>query len=413
MPETCNSRHFSWLVKSCFPYPNINPHQPQPHSPSSTAANYRQRSRTTTTASSLPDDVILECLSRVPATSLPAVSLVCRRWSRILNSAAFTFLRRRLGLLRPTIFAVSDSPLLAASHRLGDGGQEGGEDKWKLTAFPACCDAVLAHSRVVAVGRRIYVLGRNVVLRYDTWTGTVSERAPMLFARKKFASAEIAGKIYVAGGSSGTAAVEVYDPATDRWRVVTEAPRKRYGCIGASVDGVFYVIGGLKIGCTWDAAPRSQDALVYARSMDIYDAGEGAWLRSRIVPGGGCVVAACAAAGRVYVLASHALELTVWRFDGRRKGASFGEWSRIRSPPLPPQVRLDSSVRFSCVGVGDKVVLVQVLGCIDDLLRRSGRTVRGLREGLVLVYDTTGEEWKRGADLPEVIRRAACVCVEC
>jgi hypothetical protein len=39
--------------------------------------------------------------------------------------------------------------------------------------------------------------------------------------------------------------------------------------------------------------------------------------------------------------------------------------------------------------------------------------LRGLREGLVLVYDSVAGEWSRGPDLPEVIRRAACVCVEC
>ena len=162
--------------------------------------------------------------------------------------------------------------------------------------------------------------------------------------------------------------------------------------------------------------------------MDLYDVEARVWLRSRAVPGGGCVVAACSAAGHVFVLASHAVELSFWKFDARRKktttqnnnnsstavtNAGFGEWCRLKSPPLPAQVRLDSTVRFSCVGVENIVVLVQVTGCIDDLLRRSGRSLRGLRDGLVLVYNSVGGEWSRGADLPEVIRRAACVCVEC
>ena len=55
------------------------------------------------------------------------------------------------------------------------------------------------------------------------------------------------------------------------------------------------------------------------------------------------------------------------------------------------------------------MVLVQVKGCIDDLLQRSGRSLRGLREGLVLVYDSIGGVWSRGPDLPEVIRRAAWI----
>ncbi|EYU46145.1 hypothetical protein MIMGU_mgv1a0183231mg, partial [Erythranthe guttata] len=195
-----------------------------------------------------------------------------------------------------------------------------------------------------------------------------------------------------AGGYARSSAVEEYDPDENAWRVVTEAPRRRYGCIGASADGA---------------------AHVYASSMDLYDVAARGWLRSRAVPGGGCVVAACAAGGDVYILSSHAVEISFWKFNASRKGGSFGDWSRIKSPPVPAQVRLDNTVRFSCVGVGGKVVLVQVVGCIDDLLRRSGRTERGVKEGLVLVYDCADGEWSRAADMPEVIRRAACVSVEC
>lgn len=283
---------------------------------------------------------------------------------------------------------------------------------WKVSLAVSCSsDGNLSHARAAAIGPRVYVVSRNAVLRYDSWLGTLTLRSPMLYPRKKFAIAAISGKIYVAGGGGGlevAAAVEEYDPGKNRWEVVTQAARKRYGCIGAAVDGVFYVIGGLKIGNEKSRAA----AHVYASSMDLFDVESRQWLRSRSVPGGGCVVAACAAVGHVYVLSSHAVELSFWRFDGRRNGGGFGEWLRLKSPPLPAQVRLDGTVRFSCVGVEEKVAVVQVVGCIDDLLRRSGRSERGLRESLVLLYDTADGEWRRAADLPEMITRAACACVE-
>lgn len=254
----------------------------------------------------------------------------------------------------------------------------------------------------------------------------------MLVPRKKFAAAVVDGKLYVGGGASRTSsAVEEYDPERNTWSVVSHASRIRYGCIGAAVDGIFYVIGGLKIGTSTTSnqamsrAASGPGAHVYASSMDLYDVEARVWLRSRVVPGGGCVVAACAAGDHLYVLASHAVDLSFWRFSGSRRhnnarggvsggGGGFGEWCRMKSPPMPAQVRLDSTVRFSCVGIGeDKVVLIQVMGCIDDLLRRSGRSTRGMKDALVLVYDSAAEEWSRGPDLPEVIQRAACVCVEC
>lgn len=239
----------------------------------------------------------------------------------------------------------------------------------------------------------------------------------MLFPRKKFAVGVINGKIYVSGGASRTETVEEYDPETDTWRIAAESSRRRYGCIGAAVDGVLYVIGGLKINNRTELSrDLNTEARDYTSSMDLYDVGTGVWLRSRWVPCGGCVVAACAVGGHVYVLTSHTVEIVFWRFDGRRKSSGFGEWCRMRSPPLPAQVSVDSKVRFCCVGVGGekgKVVLVQVLGCIDDLLRRSGRICRGLKQGLVLVYDCEVGEWSRDLDLPCDIRRAACVCVQC
>ncbi|KAH6765981.1 Galactose oxidase/kelch repeat superfamily protein [Perilla frutescens var. hirtella] len=420
--DSCTSRHFSWLMKSCFPNPQ-HPHHPSALSPTTAADN-------ATTISSLPDDILLECLSRVPHSTLPSLPSVCRRWAYLLSSPAFHLLRLRHHKLFHTLFSISisNSALFAAALRF-DGATD---SSWKVSSFVPSKEndagaltngsafSLLSHSRLVSIGRKIYIIGRTAMLRCDTWTGTLVPKAGMTFPRKKFAAAAVGGRILVAGGCARSSVVEEYDPDENVWRVLSEAPRRRYGCIGTSVDGVFYVIGGLKIGPSGNEvsvrgsrAAGPEAAHVYASSMDLYDVGSRGWLRSRAVPGGGCVVAACAADGNVYILSSHAVELSFWRFGASRKTANFGEWSRIKSPPLPAQVRLDSTVRFSCVGVGSKVVLVQVVGCIDDLLRRSGRMERGLKEGLVLVYDCGGGEWSRAADMPHLIRRAACVCVEC
>ncbi|XP_060170098.1 F-box/kelch-repeat protein At5g26960 [Lycium barbarum] len=542
MSDSCNSRHFSWLMKSCFP----NTQDPPPHQPTPTIL--------TTTISSLPDELLLECLSRVTDSSLPSLPLVCSRWSHLLDSPTFHLLRHRNNLLQFTLFAfsISNGTLLTASYNVSSvipriGSEEGrldadltsnlgvretvfdipsasvrlnntynnnnpnvgegrayvglipilggtevvsdrylarlnnnynnnnipsviprmgfgegretlsdrssarlnnnynnipslisrmgfGEGRetvfdrcsarlnnnstWKICSFEqhGSLYSLFSHFRLSAIGRKIYVIGRTAMLRCDTWTGSVVPLQGPVFPRKKFAVAVVCGKIYVAGGCT---AVEEYDPMSDTWRVVANAPRKRYGCVGASVDGVFYIIGGLKLSSASGndlvaRGTRASDAAhVYASSMDLYDAVNGVWLRSRSVPGGGCVVAACAAAGEIYILSSHAVELSFWKFNGSRKCTRFGEWCRIKSPPLPAQVRLDSTVRFSCVGIGETVMLVQVNGCIDDLLRRSGRIERGMKEGLVLVYDCVVGEWSRVADLPGVIRRSACVGVEC
>ncbi|KAF5815354.1 putative F-box domain, kelch-type beta propeller, F-box-like domain superfamily [Helianthus annuus] len=404
--DNCNSRHFSWLMKSCFPDTRPDP-----------SLHFSPPPPTTTTISSLPNDVLLEILSCVDQSSLPSISSVCRRWSDLIQSSQFYHLRRCRRLLHLAVFVVSfsDSGLFAANYKLGH------DSRWKTTTlkFNNYDDDVVSpvmssHARLAAIGHWIYIIGKTTVLRCDAWTGSVTPRSKMSVMRKKFALAVVAGKIYAAGGSTRSAAVEEYDPKTNSWRVVSHAPRMRYGCIGAAVDGVLYVIGGLKVGGTPHNIPRASTgsgAHVYASSMDLYDVEARRWLRSRAVPGGGCMVAACSAGDYIYILASHAVELSFWRFNGSR-GVGFGEWRRLKSPPLPMQIRLDGTVRFGCVGVGEMVVLIQIMGCIDDLLRRSGRSTRGVKEALVLVYDSGEEEWSRAADLPDVVRRAACVCVE-
>ena len=76
---------------------------------------------------------------------------------------------------------------------------------WKVSLFLAN-DAIslgnfhglLSHARLLAVGSKIFIIDRNAMVRYDT----------------------------------------------DTWRVVCQDLRRRYDCIGTSVEGVFYVIGG-------------------------------------------------------------------------------------------------------------------------------------------------------------------------
>ena len=70
-----------------------------------------------------------------------------------------------------------------------------------------------------AVGSKIFIIGRNTMVRYDMWSDTVVARSSMLFRCKKFATAVVSDKIYAADGGSRTDPVEEYDPDTDTWCV--------------------------------------------------------------------------------------------------------------------------------------------------------------------------------------------------
>ena len=93
----------------------------------------------------------------------------------------------------------------------------------------------------LAVGSKIFIIGRNAMVRYDTWFDTVVARSFMLFLRKKFSTAVISGKIYVAGSGSRTDPVEEYDPDTDTWCVEASCGEGANG--GVVFLGVFDVCG--------------------------------------------------------------------------------------------------------------------------------------------------------------------------
>lgn len=107
--ESCHSRSFSWLVKSCVPAdPGRHISVPVPIS-SAAAAGISAAGVTEPAAhiDALPDDLLLECLARVPRASLPPLPAVCRRFADLLASDAFLHLRRARGQLRPSLLFLS------------------------------------------------------------------------------------------------------------------------------------------------------------------------------------------------------------------------------------------------------------------------------------------------------------------
>jgi N-acetylneuraminic acid mutarotase len=110
--------------------------------------------------------------------------------------------------------------------------------------------AVAWDGKVVALGGR---WGRdlNTLVSYDPATNTWTAGRAMRDARAGFAAAVVGDRLFVAGGelvSGPVAAIvttaEVYDPATNTWVERFNLPIGLHGVPGASVGGVFYLLGG-------------------------------------------------------------------------------------------------------------------------------------------------------------------------
>ncbi|KAF8664650.1 hypothetical protein HU200_054359 [Digitaria exilis] len=433
--ESCYPRGLSWLPRSCVPAdPTRHIAVPLPISAASTT-NPASDTDEESPISALPDELLLECLTRVPRASLLPLPAVCRRFAALLASEGFLHLRRAHGLLRPCLLAVNVSAFARALLHLGGASSRPDIEVAALPLPPqllhcaggsSSSSSAFAHARAVALGpREVYLIGRGATLRVDALTGAARACAPTLFPRKKFAAAAVGARIYVAGGSARTGAVEEYDPAVDAWRVVAEVPRRRYGCAGAGAGGVFYVCGGVAVSGGRrggeESPPRAAlEAHACAGSVDALHVASGAWAwsaRPRAVPAGGCVVGACGGGdGHLYVVASHAVELSFWRWSGgggaNRGGGGGGAcgWVALEAPPVPRgSVGLGMAVRVAMAGVGgDKVAAVVNVAAV-----RGHNAAGNSMEGLVLVYDIAGGKWSRTTDLPPGFRRAACAAVEC
>eukprot|EP00249_Psilotum_nudum_P007999 c20970_g1_i1 orf=382-1662(+) len=381
---------------------------------------------------SVPDDVLLECLSRLPRESLPSSMTVCQKWRSLLKSAEYYEHREKVGRLESLLFVFGGGGTELAS-AVCYKRREGWEssllfsprallgNEWLLDCHVA--DHALLHAQPAVVKHRIFILAvspcpswknenHDCTIVYDVWTKSIERKSPMLCPRKKFACCVISNRIFVAGGSrrgdSSRNAImdaEEYNPERNEWTPIANMPRKRYGCLGAAVDGIFYVIGGLKFG---SIVGLSAKPYTYVGSMDSFNPKTNTWQKTRFLPMGGCVIACTVVASCIYMLSNHAVELSFWKYN-----TVNDSWTKIKPPPIPSPLRLDNRLKFSCVTVGTAVYIIQVSGSIDDILRRSGRQGRGLKEGLVLIYDTFLEEWSRGPNLPFVKAGASCAVVRC
>jgi N-acetylneuraminic acid mutarotase len=125
-----------------------------------------------------------------------------------------------------------------------------------------------AAAAAAVAGGRLHVVGgvedrgslARVALALDLRTGRWS-RVPGATAREHLAAAAVGGRVYAIGGRSAgydtnTRLVELYDPATKRWRAAAPLPSARGGTGAAVVRGRIVSVGG--------EAPSGTIASVYA-----------------------------------------------------------------------------------------------------------------------------------------------------
>ncbi|PON58727.1 Kelch repeat type [Parasponia andersonii] len=308
----------------------------------------------------LPDDVALNCLARIPRWHHPTLSLVSRPIRSLLSSPLFFAARSLLGPTQHLLYLTLRSHTLHnpspwfTLHKRHDSTPN---DNHTLLAPVPPIPAPSIGSAYAVLGPKIYVLGGSIndvptshvwVLdcRFHTW-----EPAPNMRVGREFAAAGVVdGKIYVMGGcavdSWARAAhwAELFDPDVGRWEAVPSPVEVRDKWMHASavVGGRIYAMadrGGVVfdprrkvwegVGCDLDLGWRGRACVVdgvlycydYLGKIRGFDVGNGVWKELKGVEKGLpkflCGATMANVGGNLVV---------VWEEKGKGKGKEMEIW---------------------------------------------------------------------------------------
>ncbi|KAL3680350.1 hypothetical protein R1sor_023306 [Riccia sorocarpa] len=180
---------------------------------------------------SLPDELALRCLVRVPRRYHSAMAAVCRHWRDAVRSTVFWNLRKEMGLSEGWLYAL----MRDNSEFLHWFVMDPAKRTWKpLPPLPG------ESARRYGMGcevldRELFIVGGGVrfkppvanVLKYDPISNTWKTSTPLESPRQYFASAVFNGKLYAVGGMGTTFdslhSFDVYDPNTETWSTFADA----------------------------------------------------------------------------------------------------------------------------------------------------------------------------------------------
>ncbi len=158
-----------------------------------------------------------------------------------------------------------------------------------------------------SIGGRLYVftgctllstgvqVSAGLLHRYDPGTNTWTTLREAPEAHVQPVVAAVGGKLYVAGGSTGSGAtsgrLDMYDPATNTWTTQSFMPTARVAAAGGSDGSLLYVIGG-------------RSGTTYLRTVEAYNPVTQSWGALADMPSAraGLAVSLISSDGRFYAV---------------------------------------------------------------------------------------------------------------
>ncbi|KAG5557107.1 hypothetical protein RHGRI_007391 [Rhododendron griersonianum] len=233
----------------------------------------------------LPEELALECLTRLNYVARRIGALVCRRWSELLLSRDFFYHQKRTGFTQKPVVMVQsilvqgEIPVCFPSYRLTIYYPD--NRIWdRVDPVPQYPYGLPLFYQVVSSKGKLVVMGgldptswepvRDVFV-YEFTTGSWIRRKDMPSCRSFFAASTIDDVVFVAGGhdvnKNVLSTAWKYDIRADEWTELPGMNEERDECAGIVVGSEFWVVSGY--------ATQAQGR--FMKSVESFGLGTGDW----------------------------------------------------------------------------------------------------------------------------------------
>lgn len=234
----------------------------------------------------LPEELALECLTRLHYSAHRLSSRVCKRWRDLLLSKDLYYHRKETGFTHKAACLVQALPAQSESKPLG-------QPRYGISLFdpvtmswdrvppvpkypnglPLFCQVVSTEGKLILIGGwdpSSWEPVRDVFV-YEFTTQRWTRCADMPSTRSFFAVGAVDGKVLVAGGhdesKNALSSAWVFDIKKEEWSELGRMREERDECEGVVIGSEFWVVSGY----------GTETQGVFKRSAEVYEMGSGEW----------------------------------------------------------------------------------------------------------------------------------------
>ncbi|KAF5186549.1 F-box/kelch-repeat protein [Thalictrum thalictroides] len=216
----------------------------------------------------LPEDIGLECLTRLQYTTHRVASRVCHQWRDLLESRDFYNHRKKSGFTRKLACLVQSLPIQQPADSkiqkpitpssFGITVFDPNNQSWdRLSPIPKYPFGLPLFSQLCSMEGKLVVMGGwnpvswqpvKDVFIYDFTTQQWKQGKDMPSKRSFFAAAALDGLVFIAGGhdenKNALKSAWTYDVRRDEWTELTQMSEERDECEGVVIESEFCVVSG-------------------------------------------------------------------------------------------------------------------------------------------------------------------------